>query len=398
MHDRLGFLGRGDDTQTGGDHGDAQLVFHAFVEHGTADHGGLGRRVLADGLHHLLVLLEAQGTAGGDVDQHAAGARQFDSLEQRTGHRPLGGDAGAIDPGGDRGTHHGLAHLVHHRAHVLKVDVDQARHVDDLGDAAHGVAQHVVRRLECFEVADLLAKYFLEFLVEDHDQRIDVLGQLGYALFRHALAPALVFEGLGHHRHGQDAEVLGHLGHHRTGTGAGAAAHAGRDEDHVRAAQRIGDAFAILHGQLAGLFRLAAGAKSRAELQLDVRGALLQRLRIGVAADEFDTADALANHVIDRVAAGAADTDHLDHRRVGLRFLPRYFLKFKHFRLLKRTTTSKIPGKPRPHPRQNLLEALRTLHLHAPVALRHPFLQQTHGRGVARIAHVIAQVAVVIRC
>jgi hypothetical protein len=180
--------------------------------------------------------------------------------------------------------------------------------------------------LKASSIADLLAEHFLELLVEDHDQGIDVLGELGYALFRHALALALVFEGLGHHRHGQDAQILRHLGHHRAGAGAGAAAHAGRDEDHVRAAQRIGDAFAVLHGQLAGLFRLAAGAESRAELQLDVRAALLQRLRIGVAADEFDAADALADHVIDRVAAGAADANHLDHRRVGLRFLPRYFL------------------------------------------------------------------------
>ena len=48
-------------------------------------------------------------------------------------------------------------------------------------------------------------------------------------------ARALELEGLGHHGHGQDAELLGHARDHRGGAGAGAAAHAGGDEHHVAA-------------------------------------------------------------------------------------------------------------------------------------------------------------------
>ncbi len=48
--------------------------------------------------------------------------------------------------------------------------------------------------------------------------------------------------------------------------------------------------------------------------------AMRQRLRIGVGDDEFDALQVGADHVVDGVAAGAADTDHGDpgmERRVG---------------------------------------------------------------------------------
>jgi hypothetical protein len=42
--------------------------------------------------------------------------------------------------------------------------------------------------------------------------------------------------------------------------------------------------------------------------------AAVERLRVGIGGDEIDAIDALADHVIDGVATGTADTDHLDHR------------------------------------------------------------------------------------
>ena len=40
----------------------------------------------------------------------------------------------------------------------------------------------------------------------------------------------------------------------------------------------------------------------------------IQRLRIGVRRDELDAHHAFTNHVVNGVAAGATDTDHLDDR------------------------------------------------------------------------------------
>jgi hypothetical protein len=147
-----------------------------------------------------------------------------------------------------------------------------------------------------------------------------VARKFGDAIFGQALALALVLEGLGHHGHGQDAQLAGHLGHHRAGTGTGAAAHAGGDEHHVRTLQRLGDALALGDRQFARFLRLAAGAQARAKLQLDMGIALFQSLRVGVAADEFDATDAFADHVIHRVAARTADPHDLDHGRVAVTF------------------------------------------------------------------------------
>ena len=67
---------------------------------------------------------------------------------------------------------------------------------------------------------------------------------------------------------------------------------------------------------------IGAGAQALgdvgAELQLDLRLVALQRLRIGVGADELHALHALVDHVIDRIAAAAAHADHFDDRFLGL--------------------------------------------------------------------------------
>jgi hypothetical protein len=51
-----------------------------------------------------------------------------------------------------------------------------------------------------------------------------------------------------------------------------------------------------------------------AELQLQFRAAVLDRLRIGVRGDELDAFDAAVDHVRHGVAAAAAHADDLDDR------------------------------------------------------------------------------------
>jgi hypothetical protein len=75
--------------------------------------------------------------------------------------------------------------------------------------------------------------------------------------FGHLARRAFEVERLGDHAHGQDAHFLGHLRHDRRSTGAGAAAHAGGDEDHVRAAQGVGDLLARLLRAVAATSGLA---------------------------------------------------------------------------------------------------------------------------------------------
>ena len=48
------------------------------------------------------------------------------------------------------------------------------------------------------------------------------------------------------------------------------------------------------------------------ELDQRVRAAAVQRLRVGVGADELNALHALADHVLDGIAAAAAHAHHLD--------------------------------------------------------------------------------------
>ena len=89
--------------------------------------------------------------------------------------------------------------------------------------------------------------------------------------------------------------------------------HAGGDEEHVRAFDRGADVGLGHLGGDAALLGLAAGTQAGlAKLDRAVRGGLVERLRVGVGADELDALHLAADHVIDRVAATTANTDHLD--------------------------------------------------------------------------------------
>ena len=235
----------------------------------------------------------------------------------------LGGNAGAVRTFGQGGAHHGFALLAHDSAHVFKVDVHMAGHVDDFGNAAHGVFQHVVGIGEGFVLAYIVAQHFEKFLVEHHDQGVDVglqLGQTGIGIF-HARA-AFELEGLGHHAHGQDAHLFGHLGDDGSGAGSGAAAHAGGDEEHVGAFQRNADVgFGLLGGQFALVGTAARAQAALAQLDAAVCAAAVECLGIGVGANELHPVDRGLDHVLNCVTSTAAHANDLDQGALVERFV-----------------------------------------------------------------------------
>src|SRR5690606_19206488 len=102
----------------------------------------------ADAVGRLVQLEEREVGAGGDVDQHPARALEADLVEQRVGDRLLGGLHGAIFAGGLTGAHHRLAHLVHHRADVGEVEVDDAGSHHQVSHALYALMQYVVGQCE----------------------------------------------------------------------------------------------------------------------------------------------------------------------------------------------------------------------------------------------------------
>ncbi len=138
----------------------------------------------------------------------------------------------------DANRHQGCAAFGHDRAHIGEVQVDQARDGDQLGNALHALAQHIICQAESRLQVGALIHDLQQAVVGDDDQGIGLLFELGDAcLGRLDAARAFEGEGAGDHANGQSADFLGNLRNDGCAAGAGAAAHPGGDEDHIGAFQ-----------------------------------------------------------------------------------------------------------------------------------------------------------------
>ena len=207
--------------------------------------------------------------------------------------------------------------VLHDRGDVREVQVDEARHGDQLGDIGNRLTEHAVRDFERVLKGDLLLGYVLEALVRDDDQRVNVLVELVDAAQRllEALL-ALERERTGDNADRQDAHLAGDLRHDRSRARAGAAAHAGGDEYHVGVLQRRSDLVLALLRCLAADLRVCARALALGQLfaDLDLGAGLreIQRLHIRVDRNKFNALHAALDHAVDRIAAAAADADDFD--------------------------------------------------------------------------------------
>ncbi len=211
---------------------------------------------------------------------------------------------------------------MHDRAHVGEVEVDQAGDRDQVGDALHALAQHVVGLAERVEHRGASLDDGKQLLVGDHDQGVDDLAQPLDALGRlTSTLRALELEGPRNNANGQRADlVLGDLGDHGRRAGAGAAALARGDENHVSTLQRLLDVVARLGRGAEADLGVGAGAETLgglvADVQLDVGVAHRERLCIGVGGDELHAAKPCVDHAADRVGPASADSHDLDDRQV----------------------------------------------------------------------------------
>ena len=158
-----------------------------------------------------------------------------------------------------------------------------------------------------------------QVLVRDHDQRIDMsLHLLDAGLGLPHAALAFEVERPGHDAHRQDATLARGAGDDRSRAGAGTTAHAGGDEDHVAVGELAHHSFNAFFGGGAADIGLGAGAEAlgdrRSELDLARGERMRQRLAIGVRHQEINAVEIGTDHVVDGIAAGAADTDHGDTR------------------------------------------------------------------------------------
>ena len=220
----------------------------------------------------------------------------------------------------------GKARVLHDGGHIGKVEVDEARVADEVRNALHRLAQHIVCDLKSVGKGDLLIGCMLEPLVWNDNERVDLGLEFIDARFRlrHAAA-AFKAEGLRHNADGQNARLARDLGNDGRAARAGAAAHAGGDEDHIRVLQRLGDLVAALFGALAADLRIRACALTVRQLLADLdligSGGNIERLLICVDCDKIHAARTGAHHAVNNVVAAAANADDLDlHYVLGAGF------------------------------------------------------------------------------
>ena len=225
--------------------------------------------------------------------------------------------AARFSPRGAADAHQRRAGVAHDRPHVGEVEVDDAGHGDQVGDALDALAEDVVGDPERLGHRRPLLDHLQQAVVLDHDQRVDAVAQVLDALLGllRALA-ALERERLRDDADGQRLELAAELGDDRRAARAGAAALAGGDEDHVGALERLLQLVAALLRGREPDCRVGAGAEAagrlRADVDLHVGVRHEERLRIRVHGDELDAAETGVDHAIDGVRAAAADADDLD--------------------------------------------------------------------------------------
>ena len=302
------------ETDAGGHHGDPHASGQLFVEGRAEDDIGLGIDLVANAIGGLVDFEQGHVVTAGDVDQHTLSAGHGSIVEQRVGDCRLGGLDSAAFAFGLAGAHHRLTHLGHHRANVGEIEINESGHDHQVRHPADPRIKHIVGHLEGIGESGLLVGHPEQVLVGNNDQGVDILLQLINPRLgdTHAMH-ALELERLGHHANGEDALLACGAGHHRRTAGTGSAAHAGGDEHHMTAFEMFDNFVDRLLGGGAPDIGLRPGAEPLgdvdAHLDTPFRKGLRQGLGVGVGNHEFDAFEMGCDHVVDGIAARAADAD-----------------------------------------------------------------------------------------
>ena len=114
-------------AEAGRDHGHPDLAGEAVVDRGAEDDVRVVGRRRSHHLGGLVDLVEREVVAAGDREQDSLRAADV-GLDQRRAQRALGGVARAVLAArGEADAHQRSAGVLHDRAHVGEVEVDQAR-------------------------------------------------------------------------------------------------------------------------------------------------------------------------------------------------------------------------------------------------------------------------------
>ena len=254
--DRLG-------VDPGRDDRNPKLAFHRLIEGGAEDDICFRIDFFANAVGGLIDLIQRHVHAAGDIDENPAGTLHRDVVQQRVGDGGFGRIGGPFIAIAFAGAHHGLAHFGHDGPDIREVEIDQAGHHHEVGNAPHARIKDVVGHRERIGEGCLLVRHPEQVLVGNDDQRIDKLLKLLNPRLRepHPVGSFKV-ERLGHDAHRQEAVVARGPRDNRGRARAGATAHAGRDEEHMASAQLLHDFLDRFFGGSSADFGARAGAEA----------------------------------------------------------------------------------------------------------------------------------------
>src|SRR5437763_644733 len=140
--------------ESGGDHCDLHRVAERLVhDHPEADLYFVAIGGLANDGTGLVHFVQPQPAGSGDIDEDAARALDARIVEQgRIDRLARRVDSGVLAFGRCR-SEHGVTHAGHGGPDVGEIAINQARGYDDVADALHRLAKHVVGEAERIEEA-----------------------------------------------------------------------------------------------------------------------------------------------------------------------------------------------------------------------------------------------------
>ena len=246
-----------------GNNGHAHDAFHAIINGGTKDDGGLLIDFTADVIGRFIDFKQSHIGAAGDVDQHRLRALHGGVFQKRVVDRGFSGIGGAVFTRRFARAHHRLAHFRHDRTDIGEIKVDIARLDHQIGDPAHAFMQDVIGHGKSIRKGGAFIGQTEQILVGDDDQRIDISLQFFDA--RIGLAHpnrAFKIKRLGDNANSKNTAFARRFCDHGSRASAGAAAHARGDEHHMAVGQFRQDIIkAFLRGNAAN-FRLRPCAKA----------------------------------------------------------------------------------------------------------------------------------------
>ena len=235
-------------------------------------------------------------------------------VEQRVGQGLFSRFYGSVFAFGFAGAHDGFAFVFHNAFDVGKIEVNQARHHHQIGNGTDAGVQNVVGHDESVGKRGVFIGNTEQVLVRNNDDAVDLFGKLfdgGFGRFE--TFAAFELERFGNDADGQNAFGFGQLGNDRCGTRTGTAAHAGGNKDHIGAFKFFFYFFLGFFGGQLTDFRTGSGAETlcgfKAELDFAAGRGMSESLRVGIGNDKVNAFQILRNHIIDGIAAAAADTD-----------------------------------------------------------------------------------------